>query len=404
MKQICSVQFRIDPNPALDALLAAFRDMINDAIKFGLNMQPKSRYQLRNAIYKDLRKRYGLHSHYVHYACEVAFSILRKHVKWGRTPTAKHLMVKLDSESYWVNHLLLRMPTKPGEYLIIQLRGGDYQLSRLNDPSLKRGPVTITPTNVAIALSKDVVAAVPLGAVAYDVNLRNIVGVATSRTTPLLLDTSKIPRIIDQYREIVSKFRRKDVRVARRIMTKYGARESSKVEAVLHKVTKDIVSDAAKNNEIIVLENLKYIRNKHKRSSAESKRTREQLNKWSYRVRQTMIKYKAAWNRVPVEDINPRNSSKRCCVCGTVNRGLSTEMVWQCPNCGATLDRNVNAPINLLMTFLKNSETLRFGAGWLADEAMRRRVAATPSEEQMSASRQRSAESWPSLERSIPSW
>ena len=228
---------------------------------------------------------------------------------------------------------------------------------------------------------------VPSGAVAYDVNLRSIVGVSTGNSVPLVFDTSKVPRIIDLYREIASSFRRNDVRIARRIRGKYGAKERFKVEAILHKVTKDIVSDAAKNNEVIILENLKFVRNRHRKGSFENKRTREQLNKWSYRVCQGMIKYKAAWNGVPIEVVNPRNSSKRCCVCGAVNHELATDREWQCPNCGATLDRDVNAPINLLLAFLKKNETLRFGADWLADEAMRRWVAMTPSGEQMSASR-----------------
>jgi len=387
MKVVKAVQFGIEPDSRLIDLLATFREMVNEAIRVGIETGARSLYRLRNAVYYDFKAKYGLHSHYAYSACEVAYNILRKHRKWGRRPVAKHLMMKLDSESYWVNHLLLRIPTKPGEYLFIQLHGGDYQLSQLDDPSVKRGSVTITPEKVAVTVTRQVEATTTGGAVAYDINLKNVTGVSSKATVPMRYDTSELPRIRAQYREVVSHFRRDDDRVSKRIRSKYGAKEKFKTRALLHKISKDIVSHARENKLTIVLERLKYLRTKHTRQRFESKRTREGLNKWPYRILQHMIEYKARWAEVPLAYVNPANSSKRCCVCGEINSGLTTERAWKCPKCGATLDRDVNAPINLLTTFLKGHETLRFGADWLADEAMKRKVVAMTSAESMSASR-----------------
>ena len=40
-------------------------------------------------------------------------------------------------------------------------------------------------------------------------------------------------------------------------------------------------------------------------------------------------------------------SSRTCSACGTVNPKLKRERTWNCPNCGTTHDRNLNAAINL---------------------------------------------------------
>jgi putative transposase len=46
--------------------------------------------------------------------------------------------------------------------------------------------------------------------------------------------------------------------------------------------------------------------------------------------------------------IDPRNTSKLCSTCGTlVSKSLSTR-IHNCPNCGLTIDRDLNASYNIL--------------------------------------------------------
>jgi hypothetical protein len=185
LKVVKAIQFYYKPNDKIISLLQTFRDMVNDAIRVGLKSNPRSRFQLRNQVYFDFKKRYGLHTHYAYSACEVAYSIVKKHRKWGRPPNAKRLMLKLESESYCLKHLLLRIPTSPHNYLFIVLAGGDYQLGYLTDETLKRGSVTLTPDKVIIAFSKEVNVATEFsGRVAYDLNLRSVVGISSNLLNP----------------------------------------------------------------------------------------------------------------------------------------------------------------------------------------------------------------------------
>ena len=71
--------------------------------------------------------------------------------------------------------MLLRIPVKPREFIVISLRGGDYQLSFLRDATLKRGSVTLTDSTISISFSKETAETEPLSMVAYDINEKNIV-------------------------------------------------------------------------------------------------------------------------------------------------------------------------------------------------------------------------------------
>ena len=49
-------------------------------------------------------------------------------------------------------------------------------------------------------------------------------------------------------------------------------------------------------------------------------------------------------------------SSKSCSSCGCINDNLKlTDRIWLCPNCGLTLDRDLNAAINILKVGLGTS-------------------------------------------------
>ncbi|MGQ9760237.1 MAG: hypothetical protein ACUVQ5_06720 [Candidatus Methanomethylicaceae archaeon] len=93
--------------------------------------------------------------------------------------------------------MLLRIPTKPREFLIIPLIGGDYQLSFLRDPTLKRGSATLTTSTVTIAFSKEIAVIKPLSMVAYDVNEKSIVSSDGEK-----YDLSRVAKLRHQYSRI----------------------------------------------------------------------------------------------------------------------------------------------------------------------------------------------------------
>src|SRR5438093_13610725 len=94
-------------------------------------------------------KEYGLHTHYILSACEVAYSVYRNKDRKS-DPYIERAFLKLDNQSYSLNHLLLRIPATPRHFVPLTLQGPTYPLSFIDDPTLKRGSITLTGRTVSI--------------------------------------------------------------------------------------------------------------------------------------------------------------------------------------------------------------------------------------------------------------
>ena len=62
-----------------------------------------------------------------------------------------------------------------------------------------------------------------------------------------------------------------------------------------------------------------------------------------------ILEYKCEDLGIDLVKVNPRYTSKKCCVCGTVNENLTlADREWECAECGAVHDRDHNAAKNIL--------------------------------------------------------
>jgi putative transposase len=344
VKSVKAVRFAYNPTPETRELLRTFRLMVNDAIRIGLNEKIKGRFKLRNRIYRKFRRHYGVLSCYPYSVAEVAWSILKKNRRWHRKPFASRLMAKMDSDNYSINCGILSLPNKRNERLLIPLQYGEHQRSFLGDKTLKRGSVTITESTVIIAFSKETTAFAPARRIGYDLNHKSIVGSDGTR-----FDLSNVARLHTEYGVRRSRFSEKHPN-DRRLKQKYtgSRREKERIMQALSRTSKRIVEKAIKNGEAIILERLKGIRKAHQKGNMKGRDSRRRANLWPFRLLQHQIAYKATWAGVPVEFVNPRNTSKECANCHYVNKTLKvTERSWLCPLCGCRLDRDLNAAVNI---------------------------------------------------------
>ena len=325
-------------------LLVTFREMVNDAIRICLKEDIHGRLKLRDRIYKEFQETYGIVSCYPYSVAEVAWSIVKKHRRWQRKPFAKNLMLKMDSRSYSLNYSILSLPFRKGERTLIPLRYGDYQRSFLVDTALKRGSVTLTDSNIIIAFTKATAPISPTSRVGMDLNEKSAVCSDGTR-----YDLSEVARLHTEYGVRRSEFY-KDHSDDQRVKKNYalGTREKERVKQFLHRAAKEIVHSAKSKGQAIVLEKLKGIRYAHKKGNWEGRGKRRRIAQWPFRVLQAFILYKAAWQGVQVEFVSAAWTSQTCNKCHHVNRSLKlTEREWLCPNCGAILDRDLNAAINI---------------------------------------------------------
>jgi putative transposase len=75
----------------------------------------------------------------------------------------------------------------------------------------------------------------------------------------------------------------------------------------------------------------------------------------SWNMFATMLEYKCKWYGKKLVRVNPACTSQTCSECGCLNSRLGYDRYgwlsirnWNCPNCGAHLDRDVNAAMNIL--------------------------------------------------------
>jgi len=344
IKGVKGVRFSYNHTPQTRELLVVFKDMVNDAIRICLAENIQGRLKLRDRLYNDLQERYDVVSCLPYAVAEVAWSILRKHRRWHRRPFAKRLMMKMDSRNYSLNYSILSLPFKKGERILIPLQYGNYQRSFLMDGGLKRGSVTITDSAVIISFTKTSNPIQPVSRVGIDLNEKSAVCSDDTR-----YDLSEVARLHTEYGVRRSEFYEAHPN-DRRLKKKFASfqREKERIRQLLHETARKIVKTAKSNDQAIVLEGLKGVRHVHKRGNGEGKGRRRRIAQWPFHALQAFIVYKANWEGVQVEFVNPALTSMTCHKCHFVNRNLKlTEREWRCPSCGAILDRDLNAAINI---------------------------------------------------------
>jgi len=147
-----------------------------------------------------------------------------------------------------------------------------------------------------------------------------------------------------------------------RLVKKIKNRESRIVRDINHKISKCLVRNAKENKAVIVLEQLKNIRN----TTRTRRKQRYSLNSWSFYQLQNMIEYKSKKYGVPVAYVAPQYTSQRCSRCGHIEPKNRNAKEFQCVKCGVVENADANAGFNIgylhqlgISQFSKESDLLK---------------------------------------------
>jgi putative transposase len=136
----------------------------------------------------------------------------------------------------------------------------------------------------------------------------------------------------------------------RKAVKKVGKHERRIVAYELHVISKAIVEDAAVKNSVIVVGKLKGIRKQRKFQSRRSKR---KVASFPFYKLTQFIKYKAAWKGISVVEVSEAYTSVTCSHCGC--RGVRVRGLFRCPECGCSLNADLNGARNILKRALGKS-------------------------------------------------
>ena len=337
----CIWQFH-DKSNELKDVFDYFKFCTNEMIRVSIEKNLTSRGAMHNEFYKNMRTDFM--AKYIHGAVSVAkarvkqYRNAKKKKPDVKIPYVKRNIVTMDNQSFKIENDIIKIPIKPKQYLFIKLTS--YVIKTIKDTKL--GSMTLTPEKLIISYSKEIQETKPEHYVGIDRNLDN----ATSYDTTdkfMIYDLSKTNHIKETYKNVKSKLKRNDVRIRKKIFSKYGKKQTNKVNALLHITSKKIVSQ----NQGIVMENLKGIRKLYRKGNGQGNNFREKMNTWSFYELQRQIDYKARWQGLPIEYVKANGTSSKCSECGA--KLVSEEnRVMMCNSCKTHIDRDINASRNIL--------------------------------------------------------
>jgi IS605 OrfB family transposase len=131
---------------------------------------------------------------------------------------------------------------------------------------------------------------------------------------------------------------------ARKRLRRIARRQSRFVRNTNHVISKQIVSTAAQLQKALALEHLSGIRER----ASVSKTMRWLLGNWAFDQLKQFLHYKAAMAGLPVVEVDPRNTSRTCCVCGHCEKdNRKAQSLFRCLCCGFEENADRNAARNI---------------------------------------------------------
>ena len=341
--------------------------MVNHSIAIGLETGRTSLKMLSLASYHRLRD-YGTHSHYRLCAISRASGILKNY----RNLSGKH-RVKVPYCRRIGLTICYGVKVKDDTLILpggFRIRLNNYVLTTLRQPSIKVRSATLSSSRLSISFSREVELIEPKGCIGIDSNLDNVTAVDSLGNT-IVHDLSRANRAKAAARYTVSRFRRDDHRVKRRIAGKYGRIQRNRTGWTLHNTTKKLVKHAKENGLYTVLERLNGIRRLYRKGNGQGRYYRGRMNMWSYYEIDRQLSYKLSWEGLPISHVNPRGTSSKCSVCGDRLVFSKESRTLRCPTCSIHVDRDVNAARNIM------NAGLRFSLSGLSVEAVKRNPTTT---------------------------
>jgi len=360
-KRTIAVEYQ--PSESILAYLTDMRDALRMALVYAYVMarEDDSRVPGPIALRRGFREwfysRYSYARHHINPVCRNGVALFRSYKKRHKRleiPEVKRLAMRIDAELFKIEQgkegtVSVRITLQPFRYEHITFtprhkRWEEYSRGRASE-------LLITDRRLFITFVTNGGKKKPLGSrfVASDINFSTIDSTAASKEGETVklrqVKTEPIGRIARIQNDFSRRRRRIQLHVknpkkrAKKLKETRG-RQRDRIKDALQKLSTEQVR---KNpGASFIFERLTGIR---ENGNAKSKRLRTYLNRWPYRMYQSMVEYKSPFRTVYV---SPGGTSSRCPVCG----GRLEHPAWavsNCEKCGADYGRNRLSSLAILL-------------------------------------------------------
>jgi len=170
-----------------------------------------------------------------------------------------------------------------------------------------------------------------------------VVNLATDSTGEVF-SGQKVEEVRRRYAKRRATLNRVGTKSARRRLSKVRRREAHFRRNENHRIAKRIVAKAKATASVIVLEELRGIRER----VSVRRRQRARHAGWAFGQLRAFVAYKARRAGVPVVCVDPRNTSRTCSRCGYCDKSnRKGQAAFRCLHCGYSTNADYNAARNI---------------------------------------------------------
>ncbi len=331
----------LDQKPALLATMERFNEAATFAAKLGFEHGVFSQPSIHKLAYREIRERFGLSAQMAVRAIGKAVECFKRDKTRCPTFTPRSAICYdnrilgfkgLDKVSLWVL----------GGRMIFPLVYGEYQSERFDrmqgqvDVVYRGGKFFLYCT---VEMPEDAPIE-PMDFLGVDLGIVNIAVDSDGNVH----SGEVVDRIRRKHQTSRKTRQRKRTKGTKKQLRKLAGKEARFRKQENHRISKTIVASAKGTGRGIALEDLKGIRDR----TTVRKRQRNRHSGWSFFQLRSFLEYKAALAGVSVVQVDPRNTSKTCSVCGHCERGnRPTRDSFLCNQCRYSANADFNSARNL---------------------------------------------------------
>ncbi|WP_048087395.1 RNA-guided endonuclease InsQ/TnpB family protein [Metallosphaera yellowstonensis] len=328
MERTVKLRVRVDYSTysALKEVEEEYREVLEEAINYGLSNETTSFTRIKAGIYKSEREKHkDLPSHFIYTACEDASERLdsfQKLKKRGRAytekPSVRRVTVHLDDHLWKFSLDTISISTKKGRVLISptfpkifwRYYNTEWRIASEARFRLMKGNVV----EFFIVFKRDVKPYEPKGFIPVDLNENSVSVLVDGKPTLLETNTKRITLGYEYRRKTIITGRSTKDREVRGKLKRL--RERDKKVDVRRKLAKLIVKEAFESRSAIVLEDLPGRTPEHMVKDIKDKQLRLRIYRSAFSSMKNAIIEKAREFGVPVLLVNPSHTSTVCPVHG----------------------------------------------------------------------------------------
>ncbi len=225
---------------------------------------------------------------------------------------------------------------------IIPTRIGGYQEARL-DRKVRQSDLILQDGIFYLAVVVDApepIPGEPDGFLGVDLGIVNI----AADSDGVSYSGGKVNGLRKRHAKLRAKLQSKGTKAAKRLLKKRSRKESRFATNINHTISKRVVAKAKDTGRGIALEDLGGIRSRITVRHSQ----RRQHHSWAFSQLRKFIEYKAKLAGVLVELVDPRNTSRTCPICGSIDkRNRFSQSLFSCVSCGYSAPADTNAAGNI---------------------------------------------------------